>query len=193
MVCFLLVSIVAASPTEGGGVHTIGSGFARIDLMLIVAGCGHVSGLLTRWIISVGFHTVPQWTPRTLDWLQPSYDYGYNVVTMKQFRQRGLCDVVAQIKEVLAGRPVYVTFDLDCLGPSIGPAVSNLEPGERGFDIDDAVGLLHAVRGMNIIGGDIVCMMPTKDSPNQITALTASVIMISMISLIAETVQLRRT
>ena len=127
--------------------------------------------------------------PRTLDWLQPSYDYGYNVVTMKEFRQRGLADVVAQTKEVLAGRPVYITFDLDCLDPTIAPAVSNLEPGEKGFDIDEAVELLHAVRGMNIVGGDIVCMMPTKDSPNQITALTAAAVMFEMISMIAETVQ----
>ena len=51
-----------------------------------------------------------------------------------------------------------------------------------------AVGLLHAVRGLNIIGGDIVCMMPTKDSPNQITALTAGAIMFEMISMMAENV-----
>ena len=108
---------------------------------------------------------------------------------MKEFRQRGLADVVAQTKEVLAGRPVYITFDLDCLDPTVAPAVSNLEPGEKGFDIDEAVGLLHAVRGMNIVGGDIVCMMPTKDSPNQITALTAAAVMFEMISMIAETVQ----
>lgn len=124
--------------------------------------------------------------PRTLDWLQPSYDYGYNVVTMKEFRSRGLEDVVSQIKTVLDGKPVYITFDLDCLDPTIAPAVSNLEAGEKGFDIDEAVGLLHAVRGLNIVGGDIVCMMPTKDSPNQITALTASAIMFEMVSLIAE-------
>ncbi|WP_424971249.1 arginase family protein [Dinoroseobacter sp. S76] len=123
---------------------------------------------------------------RTLDWLQPSYDYGYNVVTMKEFRQRGLAEVVTQIRETLAGRPVYITFDLDCLDPTIAPAVSNLEPGEKGFDIDEAVGLLHAVRGLNIIGGDVVCMMPTKDAPNQITALTASAILFEMISMIAE-------
>jgi guanidinopropionase len=85
--------------------------------------------------------------PRTLDWLQPSYDYGYNVVTMAEFRSRGLADVMAQIKEVLAGRPVYITFDLDCLDPTIAPGVSNLEPGEKGFDIDEAVALLRAVRG----------------------------------------------
>jgi guanidinopropionase len=71
--------------------------------------------------------------PRTLDWLQPSYDYGYNVVTMKEFRRRGLEDVVAQARDVLAGRPVYITFDLDCLDPTVAPAVSNLEPGEKGL------------------------------------------------------------
>jgi len=125
---------------------------------------------------------------RTLDWLQPSYDYGYNVVTMKEFRQRGLADVVAQIGEVLAGRPVYITFDLDCLDPTIAPGVSNIEAGERGFDIDEAIGLLNAVRGLNIIGGDIVCMMPTKDSPNQITALTAGAVMFEMISMVAENI-----
>lgn len=124
--------------------------------------------------------------PRTLDWLQPSYDYGYNVVTMKEFRQRGLADVIAQIKEVLAGRPVYITFDLDCLDPTIAPGVSNLEPSEKGFDIDEAVGLLRAARGMNIVGGDVVCMMPTKDSPNNITALSAGAVMFEIISLIAE-------
>ena len=123
---------------------------------------------------------------RTLDWLQPSYDYGYNVVTMKEFRNRGIDDVVAQIREILAGRPVYITFDLDCLDPTIAPGVSNIEAGERGFDIDEAVAILHAVRGMNIVGGDVVCMMPTKDNPNQITALTAAAVMFEMISMVAE-------
>lgn len=125
---------------------------------------------------------------RTLDWLEPSYEYGYNVVTMKEYRARGAKEVIAQIKSVMANRPVYITFDLDCLDPSIAPGVSNIEAGEKGFDIDEAVQLLHAVRGMNIIGGDIVCMMPTKDNPNQITALTAAAVMFEMISMIAENV-----
>ena len=101
--------------------------------------------------------------PRTLDWLQPSYDYGYNIVTMADYRARGAADVIAQAKEVLAGRPVYITFDLDCLDPTIAPAVANIEPGVKGFDIDEATALLHAARGLNIIGGDVVCLMPTKD------------------------------
>jgi len=126
--------------------------------------------------------------PRTLDWLQPSYEYGYNIVTMREFRARGLQDVVAQTRNILGDRPVYITFDLDCLDPSIAPGVSNIEASEKGFDIDEAIGLLRAARGLNIIGGDVVCMMPTKDSPNNITALTASAVMFEMISMIAENI-----
>jgi len=105
---------------------------------------------------------------------------------MKEFRKRGLADVVAQTRDVLGDRPVYITFDLDCLDPTVAPAVSNLEPGEKGFDIDEAVGILRAARGLNIVGGDVVCMMPTKDSPNNITALTAAAVMFEMIAMIAE-------
>ena len=124
--------------------------------------------------------------PRTLDWLQPSYDYGYNIITMKEYRQRGPIDVIKQVKTVLGGRPVYITFDLDCLDPSAAPAVSNIEPGVRGFSVDEAIELMHAVRGMNIIGGDVVCLMPTKDTPNQITSMVAAAVMFEMISMIAE-------
>jgi guanidinopropionase len=123
---------------------------------------------------------------RTLDWLEPSYEYGYNVVTMQEYRQRGASDVIQQIQSTLAGKPVYITFDLDCLDPSIAPAVSNLEPGAKGFDIDEAVELIRSVRGLNIVGADIVCMMPTKDNPNQITALTATAIMFEIICMMAE-------
>ena len=124
--------------------------------------------------------------PRTLDWLQPSYDYGYNIVTMKEYRQRGAIDVIEQVKTVLCVRPVYITFDLDCLDPSAAPAVSNIEPGVNGFSVDEAIELMHAVRGMNIIGGDVVCLMPTKDTPNHITSMVAAAIMFEMISMIAE-------
>ena len=131
--------------------------------------------------------------PRTLDWLEPSYEYGYNVVTMKEFRERGLESVIAQAKQILDGRPVYITFDLDCLDPTIAPAVANLEASSRGFDIDEALSLVRLTRGMNVIGGDIVCMMPTKDSPNNITAHTAMAIMFEMICVIAENKKTSKT
>ena len=105
---------------------------------------------------------------------------------MKDFRKRGLEAVVSQAKQVLNGRPVYITFDLDCLDPTIAPGVANLEASSRGFNIDEAISLIRSTRGMNVIGGDIVCMMPTKDSPNNITAHTAMAVMFEMICVMAE-------
>ena len=124
--------------------------------------------------------------PRTLDWLQPSYDYGYDVITMKEFRKMGLMAAIERIKTRLAGKPVYITFDLDCLDPTVAPGVSNLEPGEQGFQVDEAMALLHAVEGMDIVGGDVVCLMPTRDSSNMITARTAAAVMFEMVAMIAD-------
>ncbi len=39
--------------------------------------------------------------------------------------------------------------------------------------------------GLDVIGGDVVCLMPVKDSPNQITAQVAMVVMFELLSLIA--------
>jgi len=46
---------------------------------------------------------------------------------------------------------------------------------------------------MNIVGSDVVEMMPTTDSPNHITALTAGAPMFEMISMMAENVAASRT
>ncbi len=124
--------------------------------------------------------------PRTLNWLQPSYDLGYEVITMQRYREIGIAATCEIIKEQLAGKPIYITFDLDSLDPTVAPAVSNLEPGEEGFRMNEVTTFLRCIRGMNVIGGDVVCMMPTKDSPNNITAYVASAVMFEILSLIAD-------
>ena len=85
--------------------------------------------------------------------------------------------------------PVYVTFDLDCLDPSVAPAVSNLEAGVTGFTIDEANAMLRAVQGLNVVGGDVVCLMPTKDLPNNITAMVAAHVLFEITALVAESIR----
>jgi guanidinopropionase len=46
--------------------------------------------------------------------------------------------------------------------------------------------VFHGMRGMNVVGADVVCPMPTKDHNNKITSINASVIMFEQICLIAE-------
>lgn len=123
---------------------------------------------------------------RTLDWLETSNELGYEVVPMERIRSIGIARTAEMFLDRIGDSPVYITFDLDCLDPSIAPAVSNIEAGCNGFSIDEAVALLRSVRGKNVIGGDVVCLMPTKDQPNQITSLVAASIMFELISLIAD-------
>ena len=95
---------------------------------------------------------------------------------------------VTAIKETLdkiGDNPVYITFDLDSLDSSVAPAVSNIEPGFTGFTIDEAKALIQSVKNKNVIGGDVVCLMPTKDQKNNITAMVAASIMFEIISVIA--------
>lgn len=123
---------------------------------------------------------------RTLDWLKPSYEHGYEVITIEQFRELGIDKCCEIIRKRVGDAPLYITFDLDCLDPTVAPAVSNLEAGVQGFQIDEAMKLLRAVRGKNIIGADVVCLMPHKDQPNNITSMVAAAVMFEELSLIAD-------
>jgi guanidinopropionase len=124
--------------------------------------------------------------PRTRDWLKPSYDLGYEVITMAKYREDGFDRCMELIRRRAGNSPIYVTFDLDCLDPSVAPAVSNIEAGVAGWTIDEANRLLRGLRGLNMIGGDVVCLMPTKDLPNNITAMVAAHVMFEILSLIAD-------
>ena len=52
--------------------------------------------------------------------------------------------------------------------------------------MDQVTQLIRSVRGKNIIGGDVVCLMPTVDSPNQITSYRSTAVMFEIICLIAD-------
>jgi guanidinopropionase len=114
-----------------------------------------------------------------------SREIGYQVVTMAEFEELGVAATVRAVRDRVGDNPVYITFDLDSLDPSIAPGVSNIEPGFSGFSIREATRLLQGLAGLDIIGADVVCLMPTKDSPNQITAQMAMVMMFELLSLVA--------
>jgi guanidinopropionase len=113
-------------------------------------------------------------------------DMGYRILTSELIFELGLEESARLIRERVADLPVYVTFDLDALDPCDAPAVANLEPGYRALRTYEAIRLLQALRGVDIVGADIVCMIPSKDTPCQITAMTSVVLMFEMISLIAD-------
>jgi guanidinopropionase len=123
--------------------------------------------------------------PRTLDWWKTSSDLGYEVVPIKRYRELGAQKTMQLINDRIGDTPLYITFDLDCMDPTVCPGVANLECGIQGFQVDEVMELLRCVRGRNIIGGDVVCLMPTKDHANKQTAHFAAAVMFEIVSLIA--------
>jgi guanidinopropionase len=123
---------------------------------------------------------------RTLDWLEPSYALGYEVIRKQDYDEYGIDKCMEIIDKRIGDAPLYITFDLDCLDPTVAPGVANIEAGCEGFRMSEVVRILQSVRGKNVIGGDVVCLMPTKDSPNQITSLVSMSIMFEIICLIVD-------
>lgn len=115
-----------------------------------------------------------------------SEDLGYRIIGMDEIEQIGTQGVVEAVRARVGDAPIYITFDLDSLDPADAPGVSNLEPGYAGIRVGEAVRMLQGLRGLNVVGGDVVCLMPTKDSPNQITAMNAMVVMFEIVCLMAD-------
>lgn len=115
-----------------------------------------------------------------------SDELGYRVIWKEEFDELGIDATHREIRQRVGDLPVYISFDLDVLDPTVAPGVSNIEIGEEGMTINEALRTLQLLRGLEIIGADVVCMMPTKDHPNNITALNATAIMFEEICLIAD-------
>ena len=67
--------------------------------------------------------------------------------------------------------PVYVTFDMDVLDPSLVPGVTTPEPG--GLTFNEVMEYLLALQGFNVIGADIVELAPDYD-PTFVSSVCAA-------------------
>ena len=123
-------------------------------------------------------------------WMDPgktSRELGYRIVTKDEFDDdSGVDGTVALIHERVGDLPVYVSFDLDVLDTAIAPAVSNPEPGEAGLTMKEAIRIVEGMRGLDVIGADVVELMPSVDSPNAMTAQNATRIAFELLCLIAD-------
>jgi agmatinase len=78
-----------------------------------------------------------------------------------------------QILPTLAGRPVYVTIDIDVLDPAHAPGTGTVDCG--GITSKELLASIHAIARseVNVVGGDLVEVAPIYD-PSEQTANTAS-------------------
>jgi guanidinopropionase len=46
--------------------------------------------------------------------------------------------------------------------------------------------MLRGLRGLDVVGGDVVCLMPTKDNAANTTSMAASAVAFELVALIAD-------
>ncbi|HEU4355813.1 MAG TPA: arginase family protein [Actinomycetota bacterium] len=121
-----------------------------------------------------------------------SRELGYRIVDKDEFDELGVDALIELTRERVGDLPVYVSFDLDVLDMSIAPAVSNPEPGEEGLTMREAIRTIQGLRGLDVIGADVVEIMPSTDGPGQITGRNATRIAFALICLVADSLMMRR-
>jgi agmatinase len=99
-------------------------------------------------------------------------DQGIASFFMHDVRDLGIREVVARALAHVGEGPVYVTVDVDVLDPAFAPGTGTPEPGGM-----TSVDLLWAVReigaNVDLVGADVVEVLPTAIGSADITALVA--------------------
>jgi guanidinopropionase len=85
--------------------------------------------------------------------------------------------------------PTYISFDVDGLDPAYAPGTGTPEIG--GYTPHEAQRMLRGLRGLNLVGGDVVEVAPPFDMSGN-TALVGVTMMWEILCLLAEAVAKRK-
>lgn len=124
---------------------------------------------------------------------EQDYDYGEEVgirmITIEEYFDMGVDAVIAEARSIVGDGPTYVSFDVDGLDPVYAPGTGTPEIG--GYSTFDAQKMVRGLRGLNLIGGDVVEVAPPFD-PSGNTALVGATMMFEILCVLAESVAARR-
>ena len=104
---------------------------------------------------------------------------GFNILDGPWVHEHGIDAVVRETKKHLGDRPVYLSFDIDCLDPSYAPGTGT--PVCGGLTTHQAIQIIRGLIGINLIGMDIVEVAPVYDV-GEITALAGATLAVEMIN-----------
>ena len=82
----------------------------------------------------------------------------------------------------MGDRPCYLTFDIDCLDPSFAPGTGT--PVVGGLSTHQAMQILQHLKGINLVGMDVVEVAPQYDV-GSITSLAAATVALQQLCLFA--------
>jgi agmatinase len=106
---------------------------------------------------------------------------GMHLLTADEFYDLGVRGTLAEIHRIVRP-PVYVSLDIDCADPAYAPGTGT--PEVAGLTSRELIALVRGLRGLPVVGYDIVEVSPPFDS-SEITALLAANLVLEFLELIA--------
>ena len=110
-------------------------------------------------------------------------DQGIRVIEIEEYNDLGIEAVIAEARRVVGDGKTYISFDVDALDPVYAPGTGTPEIG--GITTYDAQQMIRGLRGLNLVGGDVVEVSPPFDMSGN-TALVAVTMMFEILCLLAE-------
>lgn len=107
--------------------------------------------------------------------------WGFQHFLASELWNRSLSGMGAEIRRDIAGRPVYLSFDIDGLDPGFAPGTGTPEIG--GLTTMQALELIRALKGINMVGCDLVEVSPPYDTSGN-TALVAANLIYEMLCIL---------
>ena len=116
-------------------------------------------------------------------------EQGIRVIEIEEYHDLGVEAVIAEARRVVGDGRTYISFDVDALDPVYAPGTGTPEIG--GLTTFDAQRMIRGLRGLNLVGGDVVEVSPPFDMSGN-TALVAVTMMFEMLCVLAEAIAARR-
>ncbi len=110
-------------------------------------------------------------------------DVGMRIIFMEEFEDLGPAGVINEARRVVGEEPTYISFDVDALDPVFAPGTGTPEIG--GITTREALRILRGLRGLNLVGGDVVEVSPPFD-PSGNTAIVGATMAFEILCLLAE-------
>ena len=120
------------------------------------------------------------WEDQEIDLIENG---GLNAYTAADVAERGMKSIASRVYSKLSGcDAVHISLDIDCLDPAFAPGTGIPDAG--GLTSREVITLIKALRGLPLVGLDVVEVSPPID-PSEATVFAALKIIIEYIAVFA--------
>ena len=108
---------------------------------------------------------------------------GIRIITIEEFFERGIPDVISEVKSIAGDEKTYLSYDIDFIDPAFAPGTGTPEVG--GPNSFQALDVVRKLNGLNLIGADVVEISPPFD-PSGGTAFLGSSILFEILCIMVK-------